>query len=190
VATPVVVNAAGPWAAPVAALAGLSVPVRPARRQAALTAPTTGLPASAPLTIDLGSGAYARPAPDGRLVIGGGDRDVTSDLPDDVVDQIGLARTRHLVGARFPGLAEVAIERAWVGLREMSPDDHAILGSTSVEGFLCACGFSGHGLMHAPAAGHLLAELIVDGAVHSLDITPLSPARFARGDLVHESVVF
>jgi sarcosine oxidase subunit beta len=72
----------------------------------------------------------------------------------------------------------------------MSPDDHAILGPTTVDGFVCACGFSGHGLMHAPAAGRLVAEMIVDGAAHSLDIAPLSPARFAAGELVRETVVF
>lgn len=189
-AAPVVVNAAGPRAAEVGALAGVTLPVWPERRQAALTAPAAGIDPRAAWTIDLDSGCYARPDPGGGAVIGGGDRGVAADRPLTALDEAGLARLREHIGRRFPGLAGVPLARAWVGLRPMSPDDHAILGPTEVEGFIAACGFGSHGLMHAPAAGQLLAELIVDGAARTLDIAPLSPARFARGELLTDSVRF
>jgi sarcosine oxidase, subunit beta len=189
-AAPVVVNAAGPWAAEVGALAGVELPVRPERRQAAVTAPTGGIDPRAAWTIDLGSGCYARPDLGGGAVIGGGDRGAAADRPLTELDEAGLARMRELVGRRFPGLDGAPLARAWVGLRPMSPDDHAILGATEVDGFLVAGGLGSHGLMHAPAVGQLLSELIVDGAAHTIDIAPLSPARFARGELLTESVQF
>jgi sarcosine oxidase subunit beta len=190
VAAPVVVNAAGNQAAAVGALAGVDLPVRPERRQAALTVPTAALHPAAAWTIDLGSGGYVRPDATGGAVIGGGDRGVTSDLPVDQVDRAGIEHARDLAGRRFPALAGVPLARAWAGQRPMSPDDHAILGATAVDGFIAACGLGSHGLMHAPAVGRLLAELIVDGAATSLDIAPLSPARFATGALLTESVRF
>lgn len=189
-AAPIVVNAAGAQAAAVGALAGVVLPVGPERRQAAVTVPTLGIDPRATWTIDLGSGCYARPDTGGGAVIGGGDRGVAADWLPTALDEAGIERLRELVGARFPGLAGVPLARAWVGLRPMSPDDHAILGPTEVDGFIAACGLGGHGLMHAPAVGRLLAELIVDGAARGLDIAPLSPARFARGELLSESVRF
>ncbi|MCC6628570.1 MAG: FAD-binding oxidoreductase [Chloroflexi bacterium] len=189
-AAPVVINAAGNAAAAIGALVGVALPVRPERRQAALTVPTPAIDSGAAWTIDLGSGVYARPDVTGGTIIGGGDRGATSDVPADQLDATDLARLRDLAGRRFPGLAGVALARAWVGQRPMSPDDHAILGPTSVDGFMVACGLGSHGLMHAPAVGRLLAELIVDGAATSLDIALLGPARFATGALLSESVRF
>lgn len=191
IAAPVVVNAAGNQAGAVAALAGLDLPVRPERRQAAVTAPTGALAPEAAWTIDLGSGCYARPAPGGGAVIGGGDRGVPAgQTEDDTLDEAGIARMRNLIGERFPRLAGVALERAWVGRRPMSPDEHPLLGPSDIGGFIQACGFSGHGLMHAPAAGHLIAELIVDGAARSLDISALRPDRFTRGETLAETMRF
>lgn len=194
ISAPIVVNAAGPWAAPLAALAGVTVPVQGQRAQAAVTAPVAAYDPAAPMTIDLGSGYYARPKPGGRLTIGGGDRAGAgaAEVPtgDEPPDEAALARMRAGVGARFPALAGVPIERAWAGWRPLSPDQHAILGPTAVGGFLMAAGMAGHGVMHAPAVGRLLAELIVDGRAHSLDIAPLALDRFARGELLTETVLF
>jgi sarcosine oxidase subunit beta len=83
----------------------------------------------------------------------------------------------------FPPLEEAGIRSTWVGLYEMTPDRHPIVGSSGVEGFYLANGFSGHGFQHAPIVGKLLTELIVDGAAITVDIAELSLDRFARGDV-------
>jgi sarcosine oxidase subunit beta len=91
----------------------------------------------------------------------------------------------HLVAAaaRMPLLERAGIARRWAGLYEITPDHHPILGPVAeLEGFYCNAGFSGHGFMHSPAAGLLLAEEIVDGRAHSLDITSLRLERFGRGN--------
>jgi sarcosine oxidase subunit beta len=83
---------------------------------------------------------------------------------------------------RVVGLGGVPVESAYSGLYEMSPDGHAILGrATGCENFFLANGSSGHGVMHAPALGQLLAEMIVHGEARSLDARGLRPSRFAEG---------
>ena len=83
-------------------------------------------------------------------------------------------------------IAKAAIKTGWAGLYENTPDAHPILGAvTELDGFLCACGFSGHGIMHAPATGQLLAETILDGRA-SLDISALSLERFRSGRTLRE----
>ncbi len=90
----------------------------------------------------------------------------------------------------FPPLEEAAIEHSWVGLYEMTPDRHPIIGQApGVTGFYLANGFSGHGFQHAPVVGKLLAELIVGGAATTVDISRLGLERFERGDLVREGHV-
>jgi glycine/D-amino acid oxidase-like deaminating enzyme len=71
----------------------------------------------------------------------------------------------------------------------VSPDDHAVLGAVpSIDGLFVACGFSGHGFMHAPATGRLMAELILDGRPTGIDIGPLSIDRFRTGALLAETL--
>jgi sarcosine oxidase subunit beta len=78
-------------------------------------------------------------------------------------------------------------DKAWAGLYDVSPDDHAILGAVpEVAGFYCANGFSGHGFQHSPATGRAMAELILEGQVAGLDIAPLSITRFRTGQLLSE----
>ena len=88
--------------------------------------------------------------------------------------------------ARFPVLERAAIKTGWAGLYEDTPDKHPVLGRVDgLDGFVAAAGFSGHGLMHAPIVGQLIAELIVDGKT-SLDLGPFRASRFRTGDLVRE----
>jgi sarcosine oxidase subunit beta len=86
---------------------------------------------------------------------------------------------------RLPILERASVKTGWAGFYEDTPDKHPIIGAVGVDGFLCAAGFSGHGIMHAPAAGEAIAELIVDGRT-SLDITALAYDRFRRGELIKE----
>ena len=88
--------------------------------------------------------------------------------------------------ARVPVLRRATIDRAacWAGLYEMSPDKHAILGAApGCPNLFLFNGSSGHGVMHAPALGQLLAEIICDGAASTLDVSPLRPSRFQEGEL-------
>jgi sarcosine oxidase subunit beta len=90
---------------------------------------------------------------------------------------------------RVPALERTRIAGGWAGLYEISPDNHAVIGGfPEVEGFICACGFSGHGFQHAPAAGMLVAELVSAGRTQTLDIHPLRPTRFREGALVREAL--
>jgi len=89
--------------------------------------------------------------------------------------------------ARMPLLEEVGISSRWAGLYEVTLDAHPILGrAPEVDGLYCINGFSGHGLMHGPICGLLLAEEILDGKAHTLDITSLSLMRFREGKLIQE----
>jgi len=72
----------------------------------------------------------------------------------------------------------------------VTPDHHAVLGPVpGVPGFLVVSGFSGHGVMHAPAAGRAVAEMIVRGKSQTVDVSSLSVERFARGEAIHETMV-
>jgi sarcosine oxidase subunit beta len=178
-----VVNAAGAWAAAVARLAGVDLPVAPARRQVAITHPFDGLPETMPMTIWLEDGFHLR-VRDGRVLLLLPAEHASRDPFDCSFDEAWLARVVGLARERVPCLREASIdrERCWSGLYEMSPDRHAILGpSVEVENLYLANGSSGHGVMHAPALGQLLAEMIVDGEARSVDVEALRPSRFAEG---------
>jgi sarcosine oxidase, subunit beta len=86
----------------------------------------------------------------------------------------------------FPPVAAAGVRGTWAGLYEMTPDRHPIIGEAPVAGLFLANGFSGHGFQHAPIVGKLLAEMIVDGAAHTVDISSLGLDRFARDDVVIE----
>ena len=79
---------------------------------------------------------------------------------------------------------------SWSGLYEVTPDHHAVLGpAAGIPGLFVVSGFSGHGVMHAPAAGRAVAELVVRGRSDTVDVTPLALDRFRRGALIHETTV-
>jgi len=91
-----------------------------------------------------------------------------------------------------PVFENVAVnpKRAWAGLYEMTPDHHPILGeSPEVPGFYFANGFSGHGVMHAPATGKILSDLILAGKTDLIDASLLNVSRFAEGRMIHETAV-
>ena len=80
--------------------------------------------------------------------------------------------------------------RAWAGLYEMTPDHHSIIGpAPGVEGLFFVNGFSGHGVMHSPAAGRVTADVILGGSSDLIDVSQLSVERFASGKLLEETAV-
>ncbi len=183
IATDLVVNAAGPWAAAVAEQAGVPLPVTPLRRQAAATVPCTLLPPDMPMTIFTGDGFHFRER-DGRVLLLWPTPGVPGEPFDTTVDPAWISAVTRMARQRIPPLRNVEIDpgASWAGLYEMSPDKHAILGlAPGCENLYLINGSSGHGVMHAPALGALLAELISDGRFSSLDATALRPSRFVEG---------
>jgi sarcosine oxidase subunit beta len=182
--SPLVVNAAGPHAARVAAMAGLDLPVRPLRRQLYYTDPFEDMPPLLPMVIDLEYGWYMRREGEGLLLAGPQD---TKSSFNQEVDFEGQEWTARRALYRAPILEGSRIAGGWAGSYEISPDHHAIIGSfPELTGFICANGFSGHGFQHSPATGILVSELIVEGEAETLDIHPLRPQRFREKDLIFE----
>ena len=185
-----VVNAAGAWAAGIASMVGVELPVAPVRRHIVVSGPCRTLPRLIPMTVDADTGVLLRREGE-RVLVAFANRDeppgfVTSFDPD-FVERIAEPLER-----RFPLVAAAGVDlgRSWAGLYEVTPDHHAILGEAlAVPGFYLATGFSGHGVMHAPATGACIAELIVHGRCASVDIEPLGLGRFAGGATLHESLV-
>jgi glycine/D-amino acid oxidase-like deaminating enzyme len=179
----IVINAAGAWAAQVGQLAGCSIPVKPVRRQVAVAQDTGLLPEDMPMTIYADDGYHLR-VRDGRVLLLWPDDSENTEPFDTSVSESWLEKVCQKTSSRIPSLKDVAIDRekCWAGLYEMSPDRHALLGrSMEIENFYLINGSSGHGVMHAPALGHLLAEIILDGRASTLDVHALRPSRFAEG---------
>jgi len=178
-----VVNAAGPWAGLVARTAGVEIPVGPLRRQTAITRPFPRLAADTPMTIDVDDGFHFR-VRDGRAWLLWPVDTPTADPFDTTFDRRWLPGLLERAHDRVPCLreAEIDLDRCYCGLYEMSPDKHALVGGApGVEGLYLINGSSGHGVMHSAVLGHLLAEIMLDGRAHTLDIHALRPSRFAEG---------
>jgi sarcosine oxidase subunit beta len=189
IATPIVIDAAGPWAQALAATAGVDLPLEPIPRVVLVTGPFDGAPARRTLVVDAATSFYFH-REGGGVLMGMGDPGERPSF-DTRVDERFVAENLLPTAVRvLPALAEAGIAHRWVGLYEMTPDRHAIIGpAPGVEGLLLAIGFSGHGFQHAPIVGRLLAELIVDGAAHTVDISALGLDRFATGALIGEAHV-
>jgi sarcosine oxidase, subunit beta len=184
------VNAAGPWASRVAAMVGVKLPVDPVRRHLLMTGPCPALPSIIPMTIDADSGVLVRREGE-RVLIAYSNPDEPAGF-NTAFDPDFAERIAGPLEERFPAVSDAGIDRrrSWSGLYEVTPDHHAILGAApGIPGFILANGFSGHGVMHSPAAGRAIAELIVGGRSKSVDISALSIERFTRGTLIHERMV-
>ncbi|PYT08380.1 MAG: FAD-binding oxidoreductase [Acidobacteria bacterium] len=190
VSTPTVVNAAGPWAAGVARLAAVEIPVEPLRRQIVKTESFSALSPRLPMVIDMSSGFHFRPEgssfllawPDPEQTYG-----FRTDFDYGFIEKI-LTRAVN----RVPVFADVEVNprRCWAGMYEMTPDHHAIIGrAPGVEGMFLANGFSGHGVMHSPATGKILSELILKGTSSFTDAPMLRAERFAEGNLLKETAL-
>ncbi|MGZ6125025.1 MAG: NAD(P)/FAD-dependent oxidoreductase, partial [Myxococcales bacterium] len=184
------VNAAGPWARRLAEMAGVDLPVEPVRRHMLMTGPCATLPRVIPMTIDADTGVLVRREGE-RVLIAYSNPDEPAGF-NTAYDPAFAERIAVPLEERFPLVSEAGIDqrRSWAGLYEVTPDHHAVLGAVpGIPGFFLANGFSGHGVMHSPAAGRAIAELIVRGRSESVDISALSLERFARGTLIHERMV-
>ncbi len=188
IATPTVVNAAGPWAGTLAATAGVSLPLEPIPRMVVTTGPFPGAPARRTLVIDAATTYYFHKEGDGVLT-GMGGRDERPSFATNVDLRFIEEELLPTAMRVFPPIEHAGLARMWAGLYEMTPDRHPIIGESPVRGLFLANGFSGHGFQHAPVVGKLVAELIVEGEARTVDISSLGLDRFARGDLVVEGRV-
>ena len=178
-----VVNAAGAWAAPLADRAGVALPVLPLRRQVLSVAAGHALPPNLPPTTFTGDGFFCRQRDD-RLLVMRPSPAIRGRPWDTTVDPAWIEETTALARERLPALASTTIDTAgsWGGLHEISPDHHPVLGAAGeCENFFMANGSSGHGAMHAPALGQLLAALMTDSETPAMDIVPLRLSRFSEG---------
>ena len=190
VATRKVVNCAGAWAAEVARLAGVELPVEPLRRMLVPSEPFDEFPHTAPMIVDMSNGFHFRPEARGFLLAWNDPEETPGFKTDFDVAFVEKILTR--AADRVPCFANLPVnsKRAWAGLYEMTPDHHPILGEApGVPGFFLANGFSGHGVMHAPATGKILSDLMLTGKTDLIDASLLSLKRFAEGRLIHETAV-
>jgi sarcosine oxidase, subunit beta len=190
VSTPVVVNCGGAWAAAIAAMVGINLPVEPLRRMLVPTEPFDGFPHTAPMIIDMSNGFHFRPESRGFL-LAWNDPEETPGYKNDF-EPAFIEKILTRAADRVPVFENLAVnpKRAWAGLYEMTPDHHPILGeSPDVPGFFFANGFSGHGVMHAPATGKILSDLILTKKTSLIDASLLNFQRFAEGRMIHETAV-
>ncbi len=187
ISTNMVVNAAGPYAKVIARMTGIELPVEPVRRQIVTTGALDYILHTFPMVVDVRSGLYFHRESPG-LLLGWADKDVPPAF-DESVDPDYTDNILMKALDRVPKLETAEIQKAWAGLYETTPDHHAIIGfEPELKGLFYNNGFSGHGLMHAPAAGLVAAEMIC-GKETSVDVSSLSPARFAKGATVEETNV-
>jgi sarcosine oxidase subunit beta len=191
VSTRTIVNAAGAWAAQIAKFVGIDLPVEPLRRMLVPSEPFSDFPHTSPMVIDMSTGFHFRPEGRGFL-LAWNDPEETPGYKTDFEPSFIEKILMHAAD-RVPAFENLPInpKRAWAGLYEMTPDHHCILGPVAeVPGFFLANGFSGHGVMHSPATGKILADLILQGKTNVVDdVTVLAFERFAKGELLHETAV-
>ena len=190
VSTRTVVNAAGPWAAGVARLAGAELPVEPLRRMLVPTEPFPGLPERLPMIIDMSTGWHFRQEGLG-LLMAWAHADETPGFRTDF-DPAFIERILTHAADRVPCFADLAVNprRCWAGMYEMTLDHHSILGpAPGIDGLFFANGFSGHGVMHSPATGRIVSDLILRGETDIIDASVLSVRRFAEGRAIEETAV-
>ncbi|GIK38609.1 MAG: FAD-dependent oxidoreductase [Chloroflexota bacterium] len=186
IATETVVIAAGAWSGRFGETVGVNIPIVPVRRQIAVTTPIRQLPPDFPFVLFFGQSLYFHPE-SGQSILTGKSN---SSEPVGFNTEVDPKWTEtHLLEAmhRFPLLEQAGLLSEWAGLYEVTPDEQAILGRLpGVEGVIMAAGFSGHGFMHGPIVGKLMAEEILEGRAYSINIDDLRYERFALGKDVSE----
>lgn len=189
ICTPIVINAAGPWAKEVGRWTGLNLPLEITREPEAVFRPPEGmLPLHHPVsnTVDR---TYFRPMIDGTIMIGTG-HPKESELADPDhyqrnLDEDFIQHAKERLAYRLTGMSQSTYVDGWAGLYTVTPDWNMILDkSPDVDGLYLAVGGSGHSFKLAPAMGLCLAELIVEGTTSTIDITPLRATRFEENDLL------
>jgi len=182
--TPQILNAAGPWAAQVGSMAGIQIPITPLRRQMFTTAALPQIPDDFPFVIDFAQSLYFH-REGGGLLVGMSNPAEQPGFDQNVDEDFELTNLEAAL-ARMPLLEKASRAAHWAGLYEVTPDAHPIFGGTPIDGLSLCAGFSGHGFMHGPISGKLMAEYILDGKFSTLDVSALDLRRFEEGRLIRE----
>ena len=193
-----IVLATGARARELAQTAAVDLPVVPQKRQIVWAKSQRSLPPNLPMVIDIGNGFHFRPARDFLDETANADNtEVIFAFPDadekpsfdTSFDESFIEKVYTKARQRSSFLFETTpvLEKCRAGLYENTPDHHAILSGCLIEGLYFANGFSGHGVMHSPAAGRALSEIMLDGEANFLDVSCLSLERFLKGELLHET---
>lgn len=182
--TPLVVNAAGPWLAKLGRMAGVEIPLTALRRQMLVTTALPQLPADYPFVLDFAQSLYFHREGEG-LLTGMSNPNEKPGFDQNVDPEWELVNLESAI-ARLPMLEHAGLTSHWAGLYEVTPDAHPVYGKTPVDGFMVVGGFSGHGFMHGPVSGKLMAEIILDGGARTVDVSMLDLARFAENRQIQE----
>ncbi len=175
ISTPLVVNAAGPRAGQVAAWVGVDLPIRNFKRTIFITDRFDEVPENTPFVMDLSVEWYFRK--EGKGILMGMGLEASTTFEPQLEWEFLDTMIQHALH-RAPILANARVMRGWAGLRPLTPDDYPILGPVDgISGYVNACGWGGHGVMHAPIGGQLVAEWISTGKT-TLELTPFLAARF------------
>jgi sarcosine oxidase subunit beta len=165
-------------------MAGVQVPVTPVRRQWLTTSPLPEIPPDFPFVLDFAQSLYFHREGPG-LLTGMSNNNEPPGYDQNIDPDWELVHMEAAI-ARLPLLEKAGLASNLAGLYEVTPDAHPIFGKTPVEGLYLITGFSGHGFMHGPVGGKLMAEIILDGHAHTLDVSMLDLARFSENRLIHE----
>lgn len=183
------INAAGAWAADIAAYAGDSLPVKKLKRQVCSIKEKNTLPENTPMTIWVDTAFHFRMRNE-HLILLMPDEPGNNDDPG--IEDIWLNRVYELACRRIPFVSNCSIDKdsSWAGYYEISPDEHIILGrSERLNNLYYANGSSGHGVMHSPAIGELLANLVCNKS-NKIETGFLGLNRFAAGKLIEQIPFF
>lgn len=183
---PIVIDAAGAWAAQVADLAAVTIPLQTWRHDVAYVSRPAGV-SPHPAIIDFANSCYLRPEGSGLTLIGLEDGNELGSSPDRGTDAVAAGFVEHAAERlcrRFPGFVAGGLQSAHSGQDGITPDQHPIIGPAGPQGFYLDCGFSGTGFKIGPAVGRCLAELILDGRATTVDLRPYRLERFDEGDPV------
>jgi sarcosine oxidase, subunit beta len=184
ISTQVIVNAAGPWAGLIGQMAGVAIPIVPYRLQLITTTPLPEVPQDFPFILDFAQSLYFHREGNGILT-GMSNLNEKAGFDQTVDEDFEMVNLEAAI-ARMPCLEKASLLSHWAGLYEVTPDAHPIYGKTPIGGLYIVAGFSGHGFMHGPISGKLMAECILDGKFQSLDVSMLDLARFTEGRQIRE----
>jgi len=182
---PLVINAAGAWAAGVARLVGLEIPVDTWRHDTMFIKRPAEMGPSHPTAIDDANSMYFRPESGGLTLVGLEDHNPLGESPEGYTDrsQPGFVdRAIERICRRIPVMEKGALQSSHGGYDGITPDQRAILGQAGPDGFYLVCGFSGTGFKIAPAVGACMAEWILDGQPATVDVTSFTLDRFESGE--------
>jgi sarcosine oxidase subunit beta len=184
---PIVINAAGCWAANLGRMVGLEIPITVERNQVGLFRQPREILRRHCVVADITVGMYCKPEDTAATVVGAGagETGVDPDSYNEAVDPNFPLLARRKISQCAPAFEHAVSRGGWSGIYDMTPDGKAILGQAGHEGFYVACGLSGTGFKKAPAIGQCLTELITQGHSSTVDLTPFRLSRFAEGQPLH-----